>query len=144
MHHVFPLAAVLLNSLAFSRAAKPIWLVSRPTDTRTRIQRTIFDQHLFIVDDADILFTQVVNLAVLHFPQFISNLGNQTCGRVLKINRGRKTKHTEIVRYYDNTTFVFLDRPCESIDRGHIQVIGRFICQRTLAGDMLRTLVTAN
>lgn len=50
-------------------------------NTRTRTQRTVFDELLFIVDDTDVLPGQVANLAVLDFPQFIGNLRNQTYGR---------------------------------------------------------------
>jgi hypothetical protein len=39
------------------------------------------------------------------------------------------TRRTEIVRYDNDTAFVFLDCPCESIDGGHIQVISRLICE---------------
>lgn len=49
-------------------------------NTRTRTQRTVFDELLFIVDDTDVLPGQVANLAVLDFPQFIGDLRNQTYG----------------------------------------------------------------
>ena len=52
------------------------------------------------------------------------------------------TRHTEIVRYNDDTTFVFLDCPCEGINGGHIQVVSGFICRGTLADEILHTSKT--
>lgn len=79
--HVLPLTAVLLKSLAFSRAAKPV-VTCEPSDKQGHAsQLTVFDKVLFVVDDSNVLPGQVENLAVLHFPQFICNLRNQTYRR---------------------------------------------------------------
>ena len=72
--HVFPLVAVLLNSLAFSSAAKPAFVRQPACELTQAIRRTVLDEHLFIVDDTDVLPRQVVDLAVLHFPQFVGHL----------------------------------------------------------------------
>ena len=65
-------------------------LACEPMSTRTRDQRTVFDELLFIVDDADVISGQVDNLAVLHFPQLIGNLGDQSCRRCSSVKTSCK------------------------------------------------------
>jgi hypothetical protein len=80
--YVFPLAAVLLNSLAFSRAEKP-GLVCELTVARPNPRRTVLNEHLLVIDDADVLPGQVTDLTTLHFPKFVCNLRNQSCAKSL-------------------------------------------------------------
>ena len=43
-------------------------------------QRTVLDEHLFVFDDGDVFLGQVADLAIFHFPQLVSDLGDQTWG----------------------------------------------------------------
>lgn len=74
--YVFPFAVVLLNSLAFSIAALPAKerrcelsiMGSEGRRERRRVGRTLLDQIALVIDDTDILFGEIPDRFVSHFP----------------------------------------------------------------------------
>ena len=76
--HVLPLGAVLLKSFAFSIAALPTKINKLKLNifhnSQTKEQLTLFNQILFIIDNADIIFGQILDCFVRHFPKLLRNL----------------------------------------------------------------------
>ena len=69
------------------------------------------DEFLLVIDDGEILLGQVLDLAILDFPKFLSDLRDKS----------------EVVGDDDNTTLKVLDGKGESVNGGHIQMVSRLI-----------------
>lgn len=68
--------------------------------------RTVLDEELLVVDDRDVLLCQVLDLAVLDFPQLLGDLRNQTCthAHVLVSDVPRAHTHTLDTRHTTHDT----------------------------------------
>ena len=76
--HVLPLGADLLKSFAFSMAALPICkkkIIKHFVIVKKRQEQlTLFNQILFIIDNTNIIFGQILDGLVRHLPKFLRNL----------------------------------------------------------------------
>jgi hypothetical protein len=72
--HVLPFVADLLDNFAFSSAASPEKDVSNLGRSDTWEMLTLLDQLPLVVHNRNILFRQVLDRFVFHFPQILGHL----------------------------------------------------------------------
>ena len=72
-----------------------------------------------VVDDGDVFLREVANRVVLDFPKLFGDLRDQT----------------EVVRDDDDAALELLDGTGKCIDRGHVQMVRRLICQSEVVSD---------
>lgn len=102
------------------------------------MRRTLLHKQLLVVHNRDALPRQVPNALVLHFPQLLGHLRDETCWKQRQyiVNHGeggcwgKEAVRTEVVRDDDYTTLELLDRTCERIDGHHVQMVRRLICRQ--------------